>query len=144
LRGETLELGRAWQQALLESGIGRRLPLTPWRRKARLAASRCGGLGLKSGFPRAVQASPRISQTTTIPMNADTIPMIRNTESGVCSTPSIAALAIPGNAANRRPSITKTRPSATRKSVMPLAAPILAYLGVAAGPPDVAAAGWRG
>src|SRR5688572_11246859 len=46
------------------------------------------------------------------------MPTIRNTLSGVWRALAIARLAAPGKAANTRPSMAKTKPSAIRKSDM--------------------------
>src|SRR5664279_156925 len=58
-------------------------------------------------------------------MTAEPMPIARREVSGVSSTLAIARLAGPGKAANTRPSITKTSPSAARKSSMPSRALIL-------------------
>ena len=57
-----------------------------------------------------------MSQIIAMPMAAETIPTTRNAPSGASSTCAIARLVIAGKAANSRPSIANTRPSATRKS----------------------------
>jgi len=52
---------------------------------------------------------------------AEPMPTTRNDISGVSSTLAIARLAASGNAAKIKPSMTKTSPSAAKKSVIPLA-----------------------
>jgi hypothetical protein len=51
-----------------------------------------------------------------MPITADTMPTTRSTESGASMTWLMARLVTPGNAANKSPSMAKTKPSATRKS----------------------------
>src|SRR5947207_1287509 len=72
---------------------------------------------------------PRTSQITSTPTAAHTMPTSRSRCSGVSSTFTIARFAACGNAANTSPSMTNTRPSAIRKSDIPIAA----LLGGAAG-----------
>ena len=64
-------------------------------------------------------------------MMAEPIPIARNDISGVCITLVIARLAAAGKAAKIRPSITKTSPSAAKKSV--IAAYANYFAGVACG-----------
>ena len=59
---------------------------------------------------------PLTSHTTTRPISAEASPIRRKVKSGVSHTLIIARLAWPGKAANTSPSITKTNPSAARKS----------------------------
>src|SRR5262249_42486573 len=78
------------------------------------------------GQPNQYHARPgfslqlRTSQTKTSPAIADPIPIRRREISGVSSTLVIALLADSGNAAKIRPSMTKTNPSAARKSDIPV------------------------
>ena len=53
-------------------------------------------------------------------MTAEAMPIPRKDASGVFSTLAIARLAGPGKAAKTKPSITKTSPTAARKSDMPV------------------------
>ena len=64
-------------------------------------------------------------------MTAEPMPIARKDVSGVCMTLAIARLACAGKAANTRPSITKTSPSAAKKSV--IAAYANYFAGVACG-----------
>ena len=61
---------------------------------------------------------PRTSQTTINPKIAEPTPIRRRFASGASVTAATAFLACVGKAAKTMPSITKTRPTATRKSVM--------------------------
>src|ERR1041385_2836697 len=56
------------------------------------------------------------SHTTTTPTIAEPMPIKRRVASGVSSTLCMARLACAGKAANTRPSITNTSPSAAKKS----------------------------
>lgn len=89
---------------------------------------------LRPGHGRpAYPANPLTSATTISPITAEPMPIARKVVSGVSSTLIIARFAEAGNAAKIRPSMTKTSPSAARKSDMPAA--LFAYLAV----PDVPA-----
>src|SRR5688572_16042407 len=61
---------------------------------------------------------PRTNQTTINPKIAEPTPISRKFASGAAVTAATAFLACVGKAAKTMPSITKTRPKATRKSVM--------------------------
>src|SRR5665213_1609319 len=76
----------------------------------------------------------RTSHTSSRPKTAQPRPIMRKVGSGVPMTAAIERLAGPGNAAKIRPSMTKTSPTAARKSVMPGAA--VAYFAGAGGAAD--------
>src|SRR5262249_1258229 len=85
---------------------------------------RFGGQGgptrtkLREASQEGVPHQRRISQTSTKPSSALARPIARSTASGVSSTAVTACLAFSGNAAKIKPSMTNTRPRATRKSDM--------------------------
>src|SRR5208282_4914531 len=69
-------------------------------------------------FSGPAPAQWRTSQTMSTPTKTETRPTMRIPPSGTSSAAVMARLAASGNTANRMPSITKTRPSAARKSDM--------------------------
>lgn len=76
---------------------------------------------LRQYHAKPVAPHPRTNQTTIRPTRADPIPIRRSEVSGVSRTLAMACFAASGKAAKINPSMTKTSPSAARKSDMPLA-----------------------